>query len=331
MKKILTALRFALALLMAGPSGAFAAARFAVCTVTCTWDGSSTAMWSATTGGATGASVPAAADTVTFDANTCVGGVTCTTTVNTNFSITSLTTGACTALTTGCVIDFSANNNSPTVQTASITGSGTRSLNCGTGTWTFTTTAAGNFWNAATTTGLTFTCSSATFSLTGSTTVLRGFSGGGLSYGTLNLGTNATRGPVSMTGSNTYAALGIAAGTQVYFANSPTITAAATWTGTSSLPIGIVGENGGVGTAVTMTMGAASTCSWCAITGVILAGAGSLTASNSFNLGQTSGVSLTITPPSAGGGGGFIINGSIEPGDIFPDNENLAISKVASR
>src|SRR5258708_36798458 len=82
---------------------ASAANRFAVCTTTCTWDGASTAMWSTSSGGATGASVPGASDPVIFDGSTCVGGTTCTTTVNTNPTIASLTMGSCTASTTGCI------------------------------------------------------------------------------------------------------------------------------------------------------------------------------------------------------------------------------------
>src|SRR5262245_672467 len=126
MRKLLLALGLAL---LAGQ--ALAANRFAVCTTTCTWDGASTAMWSTTSGGGTGASVPGSGDAVILDAATCVGGTTCTITVNTNPTIQSLTMGACTASTTGCILDFSVNNNSPTlsvVPSLSVTGTGTRNL-----------------------------------------------------------------------------------------------------------------------------------------------------------------------------------------------------------
>lgn len=303
-------LLIAFALLFVGLVPAEAASRFAVCAVTCTWDGSSTVMWSATTGGTTGASVPGASDTVTFDANTCVGGVTCTTTVNTNFSIISLTTGACTASTTGCVIDFSANNNSPTVQTVSVTGTGTRSLNCGTGTWTFTGTS-GTVWTAATSTNMTFTCASAPFTFTATTASARTFSGGGLSYNVVTVSTNSSRGTFVVSGGNTFSNLALAAGTSVTFGNSTvTITNAVTWTGTAALPIMVIGQNGGsFGVAITFSLGAAGTCSWCMLGGLGATGAGSLNANNSFNVAGPNTGSITITAPSASGGGGALIGG----------------------
>ena len=94
-----------------------------------TWDASSTTNWSATTGGAGGASVPTSADTVTIDASSGSGTIT----VNTNFTITTLTCGAM-----NMTLDFSANNNTPTITSSfTISGTGTRTLNMGNGVWTF--------------------------------------------------------------------------------------------------------------------------------------------------------------------------------------------------
>ena len=94
-----------------------------------TWDASSTTNWSATTGGAGGASVPTSADTVTIDASSGSGTIT----VNTNFTITTLTCGAM-----NMTLDFSANNNTPTITNSfTISGTGTRTLNMGNGVWTF--------------------------------------------------------------------------------------------------------------------------------------------------------------------------------------------------
>jgi len=75
-----------------------------------------------------GRQFPVSADNVTLDAATCVGGTTCTITVNTNFNITALTMGACTASTTGCILDFSINNNNVTLTGGlfDVSGTGTR-------------------------------------------------------------------------------------------------------------------------------------------------------------------------------------------------------------
>jgi hypothetical protein len=98
-----------------------------------TWDTSNTTNWSATSGGAGGASVPTSADTVTIDASSGTGTII----VNTNFNIISLTCGAMNNMT----LDFATNNNSPTIITIfSITGTGIRTINLGNGTFTLSGT-----------------------------------------------------------------------------------------------------------------------------------------------------------------------------------------------
>lgn len=109
-----------------------------------TWNASNTDNWSATSGGATGASVPTSSDTVTFDASSGGGVVT----VATDFNVTSVTMGAFTG-----TLDFATNNNNPTMQTFDCSGTGVRTLNMGNGIWHLTTT--GTIWTTATTTNLT--------------------------------------------------------------------------------------------------------------------------------------------------------------------------------
>lgn len=111
-----------------------------------TWDASDTTHWAASSGGAGGQSVPGSSDTVTIDANSGAGTIT----VNTNFNVVSVTCGAM-----GMTLDFSANNNSPTMQTFSCSGTGVRTLNMGSGIWTISggTTL---IWNFTTVTNLTF-------------------------------------------------------------------------------------------------------------------------------------------------------------------------------
>ncbi len=123
---------------------------------------------------------PGSGDTVTIDAASGSGTIT----VNTNFNITSLTCGAM-----NTTLDFSANNNSPTMNTFDYSGTGTRTINMGSGTWSI----AGNnttIWQATTQTNLTFSGGSSTVNFTYSgSTGTRTFTFGGATstLGTVNI------------------------------------------------------------------------------------------------------------------------------------------------
>lgn len=282
------------------------ATRFAVCTTTCTWDGSSTAMWSTTSGGATGASVPGVGDDVTFDAATCVGGTTCTITVNTNFNISSLNTGACTASTSGCVMQFATNNNSPTFSTNgwNNSGTGTRTINCGSGTFSFTGTGA-NAISWDTTTNLTLSCASATFAVSGSTTSVRpiGLGNTALTYPAITIAGNSGGGYYAVTGSNITAitALAIAAPNYLSFGNGatfPITTLSVSGTSGSSI-VGFISNN--LNSTATISSANTVALSWTALRTMAFTGAGAKTATNSFDLLLNSGI--TITAPTTGGGG----------------------------
>ncbi len=305
--------RLALSLLLSCllVAAANAANRFGVCTAACTWDASSTAMWSTTTGGATGASVPTSADAVIFDGATCVGGVTCTITVNTSFTISSLTMGACTASTTGCILDFSANNNSPSMATFSITGSGTRNLKLGSGTFTITGTA-GNVWDATTTTNLTFSAGTSTLSFSGTTTPRTFSSGTGpLTYSTVAVGGITSPGTFIFSGSTmTIGTLNITAPASIGFPTlaAMTVTNAPAWTGTSSSLLDFRSSatpSTGTQASVVLTNGS-PTAAWAAFYNISFTGQ-TLVATNSFNLGRIAGA--TITAPVVGSGGGCILGG----------------------
>lgn len=303
------ALALRVAFLLCAPlwvTAADAAARFAVCTTTCTWDNSSTAMWSTTSGGGTGASAPGSGDDVTLDAATCVGGTTCTITVNANLTIQSLTMGAFTASTAGGILDFSVNNNTVSVLTVTLSGTGTRSLKCGSGTWTLTGT--GSVWNNITTTNETLTCSATPITLTATTASVRNFFGGSQSYGAWTVSTNSSRGYVNLTGANTFASWSIAAGTYLSMPISATntITAAPTLTGTASLPITINSGAAGVSATISVASGTFS-CVFCATFFMAYTGGATFSFTNSFDQGSNTGA--TITGPTTGGGGGRIIGG----------------------
>src|SRR6516164_2630324 len=114
-----------------------------------TWDSTTTTHWSASTGGAGGASAPVTGDTVTFDGSSGGGTVTVDSTVD-GLSLSAIIAGAFTG-----TIDWSVNNPSmsftSTGTAISFTGAGTgRVFKLGSGTFTITNGGAFDF---GTTTG----------------------------------------------------------------------------------------------------------------------------------------------------------------------------------
>lgn len=97
-----------------------------------TWDNITTTHWSASSGGVGGASVPGVGDTAIFDANSGGGTVT----PNYNLSVLSLNISAFAG-----TLDFSVNNNSPTLGSFDGFGVGSPILKMGSGTWTLTGTS----------------------------------------------------------------------------------------------------------------------------------------------------------------------------------------------
>lgn len=111
-----------------------------------TWDASSTANWSTTSGGAAGASAPVAADTALFDANSGTGtcttaaGAVCTTVTKTSSTVgitlgADLTIAGAFTLTNG---DLSLGSNTLTCRNFSSSNSNARSVDFGTGNITVT-------------------------------------------------------------------------------------------------------------------------------------------------------------------------------------------------
>jgi hypothetical protein len=311
---------FLLAVACWAPNVAEAASRFAVCSTTCTWDNTSTAMWSTSTGGVTGASAPVAGDDVTFDAATCVGGTTCTiTTFSGTISAGTITWGACTASTTGCIIEAGTNNTNFTIASTggnpfSGTGTGTRKWNAGTGTYTLTTTQANGCINMSTVTNDTSVFSAATWNCGGTSGVSIGQSIplGGKSYGPFTVTANTSRGPRTILGANTFASLTVAAPNYLIFANSATqtITGALTVTGSSAAnPVSLLSNFSE--TVATLSLGAASSGDWVTLRTLTTSGSAAFTGTNCLNLGLvTLANSGTCTAPSGGGsGGGRIIGG----------------------
>lgn len=260
-----------------------------------TWDAADTTHWAASSGGAGGASVPGAGDDATFDANSSGG------TVTVNFggtiSLTNLTFGAF-----GGTLDFSANNNSITLSgNVNGSGTGTRTFNMGNGTWTLTANSAS--WTFTTVTNLTFNANSSTIAFTGSNATGRTFAGGGLTYNIVTVSAIGTGiGSWSITGANTISTLTISAPNRISVPNgvTQTVTTLTNVAGSSSQQVLFQGNlSFGVGTFSSANNW---TGDWCGFAGMTFSGGGTFTATNSFNFGGNTGV--TITAPSGGGGGG---------------------------
>lgn len=259
-----------------------------------TWDASDTTHWATTSGaGSGGASVPGASDVAIFDASSGGGTVT----VNTTVAITSITAGAFTG-----TLDFGTNNNNVTLSgNASFTGSGTRSINMGSGTWTFT--GGGKVFDCATSTNLTPTFQNAPLVLSANSTS-REVAGGGQTLNSLTVSSNSTKGQVLLSNTGTtFSSITVNDGNTLVLTQLQTfnVSGALTMTGTSSAPVGLMASTAGANIA-TLSVGSASTIDWGAIFAITESGAGTITASNSFDLGRNT--NITITAPSGGGGGG---------------------------
>ena len=260
-----------------------------------TWDAADTTHWAATSNGAGGSSVPGASDDVTFDGSSGGGTVT----VNATIGIISLTLSAFTG-----TLDFATNDNNVTISgNFTNTGSGTRTLNMGDGTWSLTGGTCVFNQNGAT--NLTFNANGSTIAFSGTATSgNRRFLGGNRTYNivTVNSSTNYA---FSITGTNTFGTLTISAPNRVFFpaAATTTITTLTNITATSSAPVAFIGDNT-TGAGATISSANNWTAEWAAFTYMTFSGGGTFAATNSLNLGNNSGI--TITAPSGGGVTGVI-------------------------
>jgi hypothetical protein len=284
---------------------------------TCFWFGgtgtlnysSDSAHWSNTTngpanncGGGASACEPIAGDSVTFDANSCASS--CTITINANSPALNVwTSGACTNT---CTIDFSAHNNNVTANSFNLAGSGTRTINCGTGTWTVNGTS-GTVYDLSLPTNLTFNCQSGgnagTLTFSGITAIgTRTWNTGSKSYNTVNFASGAPQyGFITTNSTPNINTLNITAPFwwQITAATTTTINNAFTWNGSQANQLYIAGLTAGL--TSTIHAGAASSFSWTALKDVTFTG--TVTCSNSFMLGNTAGVSGGTCPPPLAGGG----------------------------
>jgi hypothetical protein len=263
-----------------------------------TWDNADTTHWSATTGGAGGASVPTSSDTVTFDASS--GAGTCT--VNhATLAVQSITMGAWSS----GILDFSVNNNSATISSAfSITGTATREIKMGSGTFTLSGSGASTVWNAAVTTGLTFTPGTSSIVCSGNGAIQ--FNGGTLTYPSVTFN-DVTNGQLTLIIPGAGCTFTVATfGKRNYqFGQGATLIVSNVFspTGTASAPL-LIEASSVNGTATIQTDSPVP--QYVALRGIAFTGVDG-TATDSFDMGGNTGI--TITPPSGGGGGQRVVGG----------------------
>lgn len=272
-----------------------------------TWDNAATTHWSATTGGASGASAPVNGDSVTFDASS--GGGTVTAAANiTGLSLVTITMGAFTG-----TLDFATNNPNITITNSfSNNGAGTRTLNLGSGTFTVSSTA-GSVWDFFGS-SLTLNAGTSTIAFTG-TVPINGLTiqlgSTGIVYATMTFAavTNGFTTFLQATGTATIGTLILASPRDFTFSSGQTlaITNAFTWAGGSSTPFSISSTSGGAVSTISVATGS-PTMSWASLRLMAFTGGATFTATNSSDLGGNTGI--TITAPSAGGGGAGVIIGS---------------------
>lgn len=259
-----------------------------------TGDCSDTTHWATSTGGPGSTGVPGAGDSPIWDGASGGGVVTCAG----PFTWQGVTCGAFTGTLT-FTGDFNLGGASGSSWTCS--GSGTRTINAGNGTWIITTVDAAPL-NFGTTTGLTFNAQGSTVIIRGTTSASRSLIIDNTTWNNITIDTNTGRGLTSITGPVTISGtLNVAAGTQLELSGGQNHTVGSFLAnGTSALPIGIGSSNTN---AVTLTSNGAISINAATIRSITFAGSASWIASNSYDAGLNSGP-VTITPPSGGGGAG---------------------------
>lgn len=265
-----------------------------------TWDSSDTSHWASSSGGSSGASVPGSSDDVTFDGSSGGGTVTVNHASNT---ILSLTMGAFTG-----TLTFATNNNNLTTGTLSTSGSGARTLTLGSGTITLNATT-GTILNTTTTTSFTFNAGTGKLLIAATPTGERTCSGNtaviwnnieiddGGSVGHCNLIFAAMK--CSTFTPTDVRTLAISSGSSFEVANG------FTWTGSISRPpiLKSTSLTTGVGT---FTVAGTCTGTLLCVSNITKSGAGSITLTNSFDMGGNTSVTITAPAGTSAGGGGVI-------------------------
>lgn len=285
-----------------------------------TWDNTGDTHWSLSSGGPNNTTHPVSTDTATLDGASGGGTVT----VNADLSLQALTCGAFTG-----TLDFATNNNNVTLSNGaafSNSGTGTRTVNLGSGTFTLSTTTANiTVWDMTTVTGLTFSGASSTIDFTGVLAAGRGqlMATGNQTFGTVKISGARYNSGLHFTGvSAVIGTLNIAAATFISFPGNAftittltqsaqftlsllplgtlTITNAPTLTGSASAPLAIIVGAAATNAATTISCASGTfSGTWTSIASVTFSGGATFTFTNSLDLGRNSGA--TITAPRTAG------------------------------
>ncbi|MDA8113238.1 MAG: hypothetical protein M0Z43_00715 [Acidithiobacillus sp.] len=304
-KRLLIAALF----LFVAPLSAYAVNCSAGAGGTCYWIGGTgtldlatdSAHWSDTTGGATCTCEPTTTSTLIFDGSSGGGVVT----VNVNIVATEIQMGAFTG-----TLDFATNNNNVTLSLFNGSGTGTRTLNMGSGVWTINGGNGVSYaWTMQTTTGLTFSGASATIDLnTDGGYQSAFFYGGALTYHDINIGPWTTNhGQVyAFSGNATFDHFSVTGPANITISSSTTITVnnPMTWTTTAAASVLLQGFSA---TSSKLATAGTSIISWVGMYNVTFSGLGTVSCTSCFNFGNNSGESISFTAPSSGGG--FVIGG----------------------
>lgn len=253
------------------------------------WTAINTAIWSGSSGGATGASVPGSADTVTMDGSSGAG------TVTPNFggliTVQSIAMGGYTG-----TFDNSVNNNNITVTATGNafngSGSGTRTIRLGTATYTLN--GAAPTFTFATGTGLTLVAGSSNIIISPSNGIGTFTSANTLTWGNLTFS--------SVTGSSSNRCLGNTLTFNSITVNAPNLLRFTANTTTTIGTLTAVGSNAAAnqifissdttGTDTTLALTTANL-AYCGLRD--LSFTGSPVANSSFNFGGVTGI--TVNPP----------------------------------
>jgi hypothetical protein len=261
-----------------------------------TWDGSNTANWSLSTGGASGAAVPGPTDTVKFDAAS--GGGTCT--VNTNVNVISLDWAGYASGT----IDFSVNNNNCTLTNAGsnafLGSSGTtRAFKAGNGIFTIN-----GVMSMGTTTGLTWTPGNASWVIDNAGVGNSGHGFANLTYNSVEFKGSAFGYLITNGTPTTITTLIVDAGAMIFFGNGNQFTVTnVTSNGTLGSPASIISNHQTNKATISKASGTMTVANM-AFTRIIFSGGATFIANNSFDLGGNTGI--TINSPAASNSGGAI-------------------------
>lgn len=227
------------------------------------------------------------------------------------FTLGSTITGAATSTLTLTAGTFDAGGFNLSYGNFSSSNSNTRTVSNATGTWTLTSSSASSIFDISTTTNfssLSTAFNGVTLSISGTTVGARGILvGAAMTIGTINIGANSSGGALSLSAgpSSTLTITNFSATTPNNLrvvgasARAYTFTNSVTLTGTSSNPIGFIGDGGG---SAFPTVTGSFSGEYVAI-GLLTFGTGTQSFTNCYNIANaTSSGTLTCTPPSVGGG-----------------------------